>query len=136
MMLRSFLDDCANEHKLIKGEVKGGLLAGADVSGPGSSTIGYHEGGEDIGLEKRIGSLYLVQIGGSGRAGAGRRGLGNLSTHRAFHFEVDQPPQGGGVFDGKLPHEVIDESVDGEAHGLLFRQPALAQVEDLLFVDL
>jgi hypothetical protein len=57
-------------------------VRGCDVSGLGSSTIEYHKDKEGIELEKNIGSLDIVRIV-------------DLSTHRAFHFEVDQPPQGG-----------------------------------------
>ncbi len=79
--LRSFLDDCVNEHKLITEEVKGGLSAGADVSGLGSSTTEYHEDEEDIELEKWIGSLYIVRIGGPGWGGA--EGAGGSHGDRA-----------------------------------------------------
>src|SRR5476651_2593021 len=53
-------------------------------------------------------------------------------TDAPFHLEVDQALQLDGVLHRELPGQVVDESVDGEAHRLPLGQPALLHVEDLV----
>src|SRR5438128_9407215 len=55
---------------------------------------------------------------------------------RAFHLELDQALELDGVFHRELADEIVDETVDTQAHGLRFAQAALLHVEDLLGADL
>src|SRR6478735_1423170 len=51
-------------------------------------------------------------------------------TDAALHLEVDESFQLHGVFHRELAGEVVDEAVDGEAHGLRLGEAALLHVED------
>jgi len=58
------------------------------------------------------------------------------SADGAFHFEVDEALELDGVLHRELAHEVVDEAVHGQAHGLAFVHAALLHIEDLLGADL
>ena len=59
----------------------------------------------------------------------------NLSD-RTFHLKLDQALELDAVFHRELADEIVDESVDAQAHGLRFAQAALLHVENLLGADL
>src|SRR5688572_23073099 len=58
------------------------------------------------------------------------------SADAAFHFQIDKTFQFDRIFHRKLTCEVVDESIDGEAHRLTFSQATLLHVEDHIFRDL
>ena len=70
-----------------------------------------------------------------GRMGPGHPMLaltcGRLSD-RAFHLQLDQAFELDAVFHRELADEIVDETVDAQAHRLRLSQATLLHVEDLL----
>lgn len=62
--------------------------------------------------------------------------LVRISTDRAFHFEIDEALEFHRVFHWELADEVVDETIDGQGHGLSFVEAALLHVEKHVFGDL
>src|SRR5262249_33519464 len=61
-----------------------------------------------------------------------RKSLGGELSDRTFHLQLDQPFELDAVFHGKLADEIVDESVNAQAHRLRLRETALLHVENLL----
>src|SRR5215208_3168839 len=57
-------------------------------------------------------------------------------SDRSDHLELDQPVELDGVLHRQLLGDRLDEAVDDHRGGLLLRQPAAAEVEELLVGDL
>ena len=53
-----------------------------------------------------------------------------------LHLQVDEAFELDAVFHREFLHEVVDEAVDGQAHGFGFTEAALHEVEDLIGADL
>src|SRR5207253_9337834 len=57
-------------------------------------------------------------------------------AYRAFHFELDQTLELDRILHRKLADEIVNKSVNAQAHGLRFTQAALLHVKDLVGRDL
>ena len=53
-------------------------------------------------------------------------------SDRAFHLQLDQPFELDAVFHRKLADEIVDETVDAQAHRLRLGEAALLHVKNLL----
>src|SRR5262249_565947 len=61
---------------------------------------------------------------------------GALSTYGSLHLEIDQTLQFHTVFHRELADQIIDKSINREAHCLSFAQTSLLHVEYLFGADL
>src|SRR5437762_3401855 len=61
-----------------------------------------------------------------------RKYAAGVLADRAFHFELDQTLELDRILHRKLADEIVNKSVNAQAHGLRFTQAALLHVKDLL----
>ena len=62
--------------------------------------------------------------------------FGRKLSDRAFHLQLDQPLELDAVFHRELADEIVDETVDAQAHCLGLGETALLHVENLLGANL